>query len=149
MISGFSSWALYPKTKTRKSRKFNKNPKILKYENVISRTLEILFKCHRSQNNSATLLIVCHIFVFQENVTPLDLLTSACFFFVVVYFSVNAQKAEIVIEKQIQMYLNFIDTKIKLFRDFWVFVLSPIPKNENSKVTEIHQKTPKYWNMKM
>ena len=87
---------------------------------------------------------MCPIFVFQENVTPLDLLTSACFFFVVVYFSVNTQKAEIVIEKQIQMYLNFIDTKIKLFRDFWVFVLSPIPKNENSKVTEIHQKTPKY-----
>ena len=53
----------------------SKTLKILKYENGISRTLEIFFKCHRSQNNWATLLIVCHIFVFQENVTPLDLLT--------------------------------------------------------------------------
>ena len=62
------------------------------------------------------------------------------FFVSVVYFSVNAQKAEIVIEKQIHMYLNFIDKKIKLFRDFWVFVLSPIPKNENSEVAEVQQK---------
>ena len=30
--------------------------------------------------------------------------------------------------------------KIKIFCDFWVFVLSPIPKNENLKTTEILQK---------
>ena len=38
------------------------------------------------------------------------------------------------------MYLNFADPKIEIFRDFRVFVLSPIPKNENSEITEIHQK---------
>ena len=120
VISGFLFWALYPKTKTRKSRKFIKNPKILKYENVISKTLEILFKWHHSQNDSSTMLIMCHIFVFQEIVTSLDLLNWVCFFFV--YFSFNAQKVEIVIEKQIHMHLNFIDPKIKIFLDFWVFV---------------------------
>ena len=44
------------------------------------------------------------------------------------------------IEKQIHMYLNFADLKIDIFRDLRVFVLSPIPKNENSEITEILQK---------
>ena len=44
-------------------------------------------------------------------------------------------------EKQINMYLNFADLKIGIFRDFPVFVLSPIPKNENSEITGIHRKT--------
>ena len=38
------------------------------------------------------------------------------------------------------MHLNFIDPKIKIFRDFRVFVLSPISENENSEITEILQK---------
>ena len=39
-------------------------------------------------------------------------------------------------KKQIHMYLNFVDSKLGLFRDFLVFVLSPIPKNENLEITE-------------
>ena len=31
--------------------------------------------------------------------------------------------------------------KIKTFRDFQVFILSAIRKNENSEITEIHEKT--------
>ena len=42
VVSGFSFWAIYPKTKTRKSRKFIKNPKILKCENVISKNCWII-----------------------------------------------------------------------------------------------------------
>ena len=38
------------------------------------------------------------------------------------------------------MYLNFADLKIEIFRDFRVFVFSPIFKNEHWEVTEIHQK---------
>ena len=38
------------------------------------------------------------------------------------------------------MYLNFKDPKTRIFRDFRVFLLSPIPKNENSEIMEIHQK---------
>ena len=38
------------------------------------------------------------------------------------------------------MYLKFADPKIRTVHDFWVFVLSPIPKNENSEITEILQK---------
>ena len=30
--------------------------------------------------------------------------------------------------------------EIKIFRDFQVFVLCPIPNNENSEIPEIHQK---------
>ena len=135
MISGFWFWAQYLKTKTWNSWNFIKNPKMVEYENVISRILEILFEWHCSQNNSATLLIMCHIFVFQEILTPLDLLTWVCFF-----FNFNAQKVEIVIEKQIHMHLNFIDQKTKLFRDFRISVLSSIPENENWQITEILQK---------
>ena len=90
--------ALYLKTKNRKSWKFFKHPKILKYENVISKTLGILFKWHYSQNDSATVMIMCHIFVFQEMLTPLDLLNWVCFFCLFVYFGFNTQKVEIMIE---------------------------------------------------
>ena len=38
------------------------------------------------------------------------------------------------------MHLNFVDTKIEVFRDFWVFVLKLILKNEKSVITEIYQK---------
>ena len=38
------------------------------------------------------------------------------------------------------MYLSVINPKIKISHDFRVFVLSPIPKNENSEITEILQK---------
>ena len=38
------------------------------------------------------------------------------------------------------MQLNFVDPKIFFLRDFHVFVLSPIPKNENSEITEVLQK---------
>ena len=117
MISRFSFWALYPKSKTQKSQKFIKNPKILKYEKVISRTLEILFKWHRSQNNSANLLNMCHIFVFQEILTPLDLLTWVCFF-LGGGFSFSPEKFKIVFKKQVHIHFNFIDPKIRIFRDF-------------------------------
>ena len=80
---------------------------------------------------------MCHTFVFQEILTHLDLLNSVCLF---LFLSFNAQKVEIVIEKQIDMHLNFIDQKTKLFRDFWISVLSSIPKNENWQITEILQK---------
>ena len=40
------------------------------------------------------------------------------------------------------MHWNFIDLKIKFFRNFRSFVVSPIPKNENSEITEILQKYP-------
>ena len=35
------------------------------------------------------------------------------------------------------MYFSVIDPKIKIFRDFRVFVLGPIPKIENSEIREI------------
>ena len=39
------------------------------------------------------------------------------------------------------MHLIFEDPKIKIFRDFRIFILRPIHKNENSEITEILQKT--------
>ena len=51
VISGFSIWALYLKTKTRKSRKFYKNTTMLKYEHVALKTVEMLFKRHQTQND--------------------------------------------------------------------------------------------------
>ena len=56
------------------------------------------------------------------------------------FFRFNVQKVEILIEKQIHMHLNFIDPKVKIFRDFRVFVFRTILKNENSEITEILQK---------
>ena len=41
--------------------------------------------------------------------------------------------------KKIHMHLHIINTKIKIFRDFHVFILSLIPKCENSKFTEMPQ----------
>ena len=38
------------------------------------------------------------------------------------------------------MHLNLIDPTKKIFRDFWVSVLSSLLKNENSEIMEILQK---------
>ena len=38
------------------------------------------------------------------------------------------------------MHLNFVDPNTEIFRDFRVFDLRPIPKNENSEIMEILQK---------
>ena len=38
------------------------------------------------------------------------------------------------------MHLKFVGPKIEIFRDFWVFVLRGMPKNENSEISEILQK---------
>ena len=38
------------------------------------------------------------------------------------------------------MYVRVINLKIKIFPDFRVFILSPIPKNENPEITGILQK---------
>ena len=35
---------------------------------------------------------------------------------------------------------SVINQKTKIFHDFRVFVINPIPKKENSEITEIHQK---------
>ena len=43
------------------------------------------------------------------------------------------------VKTQIHMHWSAINQKIKIFRDFRVFVLCPIPKNENSEILEIHQ----------
>ena len=59
---------------------------------------------------------------------------------VFVYVSFNTKTVKIMVKKQIRMHLNVINPKIKIFSDFWVFVLSLIPKNENSEITEILQK---------
>ena len=56
------------------------------------------------------------------------------------YVSSNSQTVEIVVKTQIHMHWSLINPKIKIFRDFRVFVLSPTPKNENSEITEILQK---------
>ena len=68
--------------------------------------------------------------------TPVDILI----WFPLCYVSFNTQKVEIVIKKQVYIHLSFIGTKIKIFRDFRVFVLSSIPKNENSEIKEIPQR---------
>ena len=56
------------------------------------------------------------------------------------YVNFNAQKLKIMIRKQVHIHLSYIDPKIKIFRDFRVFVLRPILKNYNSKITEILEK---------
>ena len=50
------------------------------------------------------------------------------------YVSFNTQKVKIATKKQTHIHLSVINPRIKAFRDFWVFVLSLIPKNENSEI---------------
>ena len=77
----------------------------------------VLSPIHKNENSEIT-EIMCHIFVFQEILNPSRFVNF--------------------IDPKIQ--LNFIDPKIKIFHDFWVFVFSPIPKHENSEITEILEK---------
>ena len=55
------------------------------------------------------------------------------------FMSVLTQTVKKVVKTQIHMHWSAINQKIKIFRDFRVFVLCPIPKNENSEILEIHQ----------
>ena len=59
---------------------------------------------------------------------------------VFVYVSFNTQIVKIVVKKPIHMYVSFANLKIRNFRDFRVFILNPIPKNENREITGILQK---------
>ena len=65
------------------------------------------------------------------------------------FMSVLTQTVKKVVKTQIHMHWSAINQKIKIFHDFRVSVLCPIPKNENSEIPEIYQKTPKYWNVSM
>ena len=56
------------------------------------------------------------------------------------YVSFNTQTVKIVVKTHIHMHWSLTNLKIKIFREFRVFVLSPTPKNENSEITEILQK---------
>ena len=44
------------------------------------------------------------------------------------------------VETQIHMHWSVVKQKLKIFHDFRVSVINPIPKNENLEITEIHQK---------
>ena len=123
--------------RTRKSRKFIKHPKILKYEYVTWKSLEILFKWDTSQNNSATLLIMCYKFVFFES------LHWICFTFV--YFIFNAQKVELVVKKLIHMDLDFTDLKTNIFCNFRVLAMSQKRKLGNYETKIILIKNTKIW----
>ena len=76
------------------------------------------------------------IFTSKRTFDSSRLMTLSPFF----YFSFNAQKVKIVTKKQIHVKLSFIYQKIKILRKYWNFVFSPIPKNDNSKITEVLQK---------
>ena len=76
-------------------------------------------------------------FCLSRDSNPSRFVNLSLFFFV--YFIFNAQKVEIKIEKQIHMHLNFIVPKMKLFRGFRVFVLSPIPKTRTRKSRKFHK----------
>ena len=105
VISVFSFWALHPKTKTQKSRKFYKNTIILYYEDVASKHLKYVQMTSNSKwFNRITdhkagiwLLRVSNLSRFIEFVFP-----NAIF---------DTQKVKIVIIKQVHMYFSFITQK--------------------------------------
>ena len=57
-----------------------------------------------------------------------------------VYVSFNTETVKKVVKTQIHMHWSAINQKIKIFRDFRVFVLYPIHKNENSEIPKIYPK---------
>ena len=52
------------KTKTQISRKFCINALMLKWDNVTSKAVEMLFKRHQTRNDSATLVIMWQVVSF-------------------------------------------------------------------------------------
>ena len=65
------------------------------------------------------------------------------FFFKVFYVSFNTQTVRIVVKTQIHMHCSVINQKIKIFHDFRVFVLCPIPKKRKLGNAGNSSKTPK------
>ena len=123
-------------SKTRKSREFIKNPEILKCEYETSKNdnqskATSVSKWFSHIANPATANWVLKSF------DPSEYLKLNLFLFM-----------PVLTFKQLKWWSNIhwtvINQKIKIFRDFRVFVINPIPKNENSEIIEIHQ-YPKYW----
>ena len=56
------------------------------------------------------------------------------------YVSFNTQTVKRVVKTQIHIHWSLIRLKIKIFRDFGVFILRPTGINENSEITQILQK---------
>ena len=121
---GFNFEPLYPKTKTWKSPKFYKNWKssIISSWNTVRMTSNLKWFSHIANHGTG----LC--FLRASDSSGFRKLST---FF---YVSFNTQKVKTAIKKQTRIYLCVINPRIKTFRDFWVFVLSLIPKNENSEI---------------
>ena len=130
-----SFWALDLKTQTRKLRKKKH------YDTVIwkcsFKTVGILFKWRRTQNNLNRIADYVAGICLLKTSDPSKFIKLSLFLFMSL---LTLRKLITVMKKQIHMHSSFITQKIKIFRDFQVFVLSLIPKNENSGITEILQK---------
>ena len=76
------------------------------------------------------------LLMFSKLLTALNILNWACF----CLCQFNIQTVKIKVETQIHMHWSVVKQKLKIFHDFRVSVINPIPKNENLEITEIHQK---------
>ena len=119
-------------SKTRKSHKFFKNLKILKCEYATSKKdnqskVTSVSKWFSHIANPAAANWVLKFF------DPSEYLKLSLFLFM-----------PVLTFKQLKWWSNIhwsvLNQKIKIFRDFWVFIINPIPKNENSEIIEIHQR---------
>ena len=86
----------------------------------------MLFKRHHSQNDSPTLNILNLNLNIKSD--PTEYIKLSLLLFISVF-----------ILKQLKQWSKRKPEK-KLICDFLVFVINLIPKNENSEITEIHQK---------
>ena len=109
-----------------------KVPYILKYENVASKkSWNAVKMTSNSKYYSHVANPVAGIWVLTA-CHHSKLLKINPFLFMSV---LTLKKRKIEIEKQIHIYLNLINPKIKIIQDFSVFILSLIPKNKNWKIT--------------
>lgn len=88
-----------------------------------------------NQNDSATLPLICQVFVLWELLTPIYFLSWIRF----VCFTFNTQKNKTVIRKQIHIHLSFINPKRNIFVDLQVIFFIPLPQKETTEMLEILQ----------
>ena len=122
-------WALYPKSKTRKPRNTEiwvrnfKNPR-----NIVQITSKLQWFSHTA-NHAAAIWVL-------KAFDPSEHFKLSPFSFMSVLILKQLKSGQNTGPHALECY----KPENKIFRDFQVFVLCPIPNNENSEIPKIHQK---------
>ena len=126
MVFRFLFWVLWPEMKTRKTWKFYKNTIILKYGNIASKKVRMLFKILSNRKWFSHIANRVASIYFLRAPDPSRFLKSRSFLFTSV---LTLEKVGFSSKNNLEKHLKYIDSKIKIFNFIQVFFVKRFPFN--------------------